>query len=124
MNRDMTFDEELEMWRTRMDRIRRNGIGDSDPKYVIEKLADALWFLLAVAHPPVPGVVEIGGSSPAHQYEPEPGHRTLTPLEAATLNERERCAQVARAAAAKYPGTAQAIVAADIADEILEGGKT
>lgn len=35
-----------------------------------DPIAEAVWFLLAVAHQPVPGgVVEVGGESPRHQYE-------------------------------------------------------
>lgn len=61
------FETELEKHRAKMEALLVRGMQPS----TVHTLLDAVWFLLAVAHQPVPGgVVEIGGSSPAHKYTP------------------------------------------------------
>jgi len=65
------------------------------------RLVQAVQFLLAVAHQPVPGgVVEVGGSSPAHEY-------TVSTLDATkrALGELEMLRELERVVRAWDPGT-------------------
>lgn len=64
---EQPFFDELERHRKNVDAARNAGHGNSEQHWI--GLTDAVWFLLALAHQPGPGVVEIGGSSPSHQYE-------------------------------------------------------
>ena len=66
------FDHELEVHRTHIERIISGYRGQhADP--TVHTVAEAVWFLLAIAHPPK-AVVEVGGASPEHQYGMKPGN--------------------------------------------------
>lgn len=63
---DLSFEARLEGHRKQMEHLVEHTTMPSTMY-----LAGAVQFLLALAHQPGPGVVEIGGSSPAHEYELE-----------------------------------------------------
>jgi len=113
----MKFTEELETWRRKIDKLSKNSGAERDPKWAVEKLAEAVCFLLAAAHQNL--------STPDEHARMviDVAPRDATPSDVVRLAinmERERCAQVALAAAAKYSSTEQATIAVAVANAIAD----
>lgn len=89
------FDTELQRHRVQVERMcpnqRSSGPARNLSPVELEQLVTAVWFLLAVAHQPVPGgVVEVGGSSPAHEYTGSALEAELATGELTALRELEQ----------------------------------